>query len=59
MVSTKPGQVQTSYPTIKRILEAGLDTAPVADSGAPTAPLRYTFVRQASDFGSQLWGAVR
>ena len=53
---------QSDYPTIKRILQEGLDQQPLLSStatSAPSAAPRYTFVRQAGEFMTSLLGGVR
>ena len=49
---------EVDYPTVKRILAAGLDAAPLAASTPLLAP-RYTFVRQAGEFVASLLGGGR
>jgi transposase len=50
---------ETDYPAIKRILEAGLDAAPLAEATSSPGVPRYAFVRQVGDFVSSLVGAGR
>jgi hypothetical protein len=50
---------ETDFPAIKRILEAGLDAASLAEPAPPPEPPRYAFVRQVGDFVSSLVGAAR
>lgn len=50
---------EADYPTVKRILAAGLEAEPMPPTdGSPELP-RYTFVRQASEFVASLLGGVR
>ncbi len=44
------------YPTLKRILAAGLEQVPVAPAPAPPPATGYRFARQASEFLTSLWG---
>src|SRR5262249_3422922 len=46
------------YPTVKRILAAGLDRAPLEPPPRP-APTRFAFARQAGEFVAALVGAAR
>jgi transposase len=50
---------EADYPTVKRILTAGLEAAPVATTEVSPVMPRYTFVRQASEFVTSLLGGVR
>jgi transposase len=53
---------EVDVPTVKRILQAGQEGAPLpgeAGVRAANEPPRYTFVRQASDFAKQLLGGAR
>lgn len=50
---------ETDYPAIKRILETGLDAAPLTPGEPSAAALPFTFARQVSDFVSSLVGGVR
>ena len=50
---------EAEYPTVKRILAAGLEAAPVATTAVSPEVPRYTFVRQASEFVTSLFGGVR
>ena len=50
---------ETDYPAIKRILETGMDAAPLYAPVSATPPPPYTFARQVSDFVSSLRGGVR
>jgi transposase len=50
---------ETDYPAIKRILEAGLDTAPFDVTTAVSPPTAYTFARHVSDFVAAVVGGVR
>jgi len=50
---------ETDYPAIKRILEAGLDTAPLHDAEPTGTAARYLFVRQVADFVASLAGGAR
>jgi len=50
---------EAEYPTVKRILAAGLETAPISTTDMPPERPRYTFVRQASEFVTSLLGGVR
>jgi hypothetical protein len=49
---------ETTYPGIKRILDAGLDAAPLHDPD-PATPAAYVFVRQVTDFVASLAGVGR
>jgi transposase len=50
---------ETTYPAIKRILDAGLDAAPLAEPSPTDTGVRYTFVRQVTDFVASLAGVSR
>jgi transposase len=52
---------EASYPTVRRILEQGLDRAPGPAAVAPAAPARpsFRFARQAGDFVAALLGGAR
>jgi hypothetical protein len=50
---------ETTYPAIKRILEAGLDDTALPVAAPPPEPGRYAFVRQVTDFVASLAGAGR
>ena len=50
---------EAEYPTIKRILAAGLEAEPVTTTELPPDLPRYPFVRQASEFVTSLLGGVR
>lgn len=53
---------ETTYPAIKRILDAGLDVAPLLEpspAGAGGAGACYTFVRHVTDFVASLAGVGR
>jgi transposase len=50
---------EADYPTVKRILAAGLEAEPVPITEVPLELPRYTFVRQASEFVTSLFGGVR
>jgi transposase len=50
---------ETGYPAIKRILDAGLDAAPLQETEAPATAARYVFVRQVTDFVASLAGVSR
>jgi transposase len=50
---------ETTYPAIKRILEAGLDAAPLAEPSPAEMVVRYTFVRHVTDFVASLAGVGR
>lgn len=50
---------ETSYPAVKRILDAGLEGQPLAGAGSSSLPRVYTFVRQASEFVTSLVGGTR
>jgi transposase len=50
---------ETTYPAIKRILDAGLDAPPLHDPESPPAPAHYLFVRQVTDFVASLAGVGR
>ena len=47
------------YPTLKRILAAGLDQAPLAAAPAPPRPTGFRFARQASEFVAGLWAGTQ
>lgn len=50
---------ETDYPAIKRILETGLDAAPLHQEESPDAAPRYLFVRHVTDFVASLAGVGR
>lgn len=50
---------EMSYPAIKRILDADLDAAALEEPAPSTAPPRYLFVRQVTDFVASLAGVTR
>lgn len=50
---------EMTYPAIKRILDAGLDAAPLAEASPADNGVRYTFVRQVTDFVASLAGVAR
>jgi transposase len=50
---------EMSYPAVKRILEAGLDAAPLAEPSPGGEVVRYTFVRHVTDFVASLAGVAR
>lgn len=50
---------EATYPAIKRILDAGLDAAPLAEPSPAEPGARYTFVRQVTDFVASLAGVAR
>lgn len=50
---------EASYPAVKRILDAGLEAAPLPEPPPAGTPGRYTFVRQVTDFVASLAGAGR
>ncbi|MDQ2742824.1 MAG: IS21 family transposase [Chloroflexota bacterium] len=50
---------ETDYPAIKRILETGLDAAPLTPAEPSAAALPFTFARQVGDFVSSLAGRAR
>jgi len=50
---------ETEYPAIKRILDRGLDTAPLSETEPAADTARYVFARQVGDFVASLVGAVR
>ena len=47
------------YPTLKRILAAGLDQTPLASAPAAPRAEGFRFVRQASEFVAGLWAGTR
>jgi len=50
---------ETEYPAIKRILDRGLEAAPLTETEPGTDAVRYVFARQVGDFVAALVGAVR
>lgn len=50
---------ETGYPAIKRILDRGLETAPLTETEPVADAARYVFARQVGDFVAALVGAVR
>ena len=50
---------EPTYPAVKRILEAGLDAAPLDEPQSGGDIVRYTFVRQVTDFVASLTGVGR
>lgn len=50
---------EAEYPTVKRILAAGLETESIPPTNGPPELPRYTFVRQASEFVTSLLGGAR
>jgi transposase len=50
---------ETSYPAVKRILDAGLEGQSVDRTVSSSHPRVYTFVRQASEFVTSLVGGTR
>jgi hypothetical protein len=47
------------YPTLKRILAAGLDQAPLGATAPIPRPTGFRFARQASEFVAGLWAGTR
>jgi hypothetical protein len=50
---------ETDYPAIKRILDRGLEAAPLAETEPAADATRYIFARQVGDFVAAMVGAVR
>ncbi len=51
---------EADYPTVRRILESGLEDEPLGGQGAAAQPPgRYAFVRQAGEFVTSLLGVAR
>ena len=46
----------SDYPTIKRILQTGLDAETAAPSGADSGAATYVFARPAEEFAASLLG---